>query len=71
MEQRQRKDGRIISVAGAAILPLTLGGGAGTEVLSQDDTAVCLWSQVGLCGSRLPCILLQFQLPGETYSAPA
>lgn len=43
--------------------------------VSQDDTEVCLWSQVGLCSSWLDYTVLQFQLPEEppeeTHSAPA
>lgn len=39
---------------------------------SQDDTGVCLWSQVGLCGSWLHCLCSSsVKHPRETHSAPA
>lgn len=31
---------------------------------------MCLWSQAGLCGSWLNCILLQFQLPEKPRGDP-
>lgn len=67
MERRQKKDSRIIAVAGAFDIPV---GEQTLRAVSQDDTESVSWSQVGLHGSWLHCTLLQFRPPETPRGGP-
>lgn len=67
MEWRQKKDSRIIAVAGAFDIPM---GEQRLRAVSQDDTESVSWSQVGLRGSWLRCTLLQFRPPETPCGGP-